>query len=236
VLDLIPEEFKSGQQRRWRLRLWLALTLLTVLIAAAWSGGRYLFYLREDATARDLAGQCENLKHQLDALAQEKDRLAEYQGRLALMDALRRYPDFDSIIEYLTQQTPDTVYLQKLEFVTAGPGSARTRPPVAPLPRVAEMFNIKPEARAGAGNAAVEAPTNPVRLLLRGYGVDHKAVAEYLDRLSQSGLFADVRFGHTRRQTLPNAEAVEFDCDCLLAPAPSPPGVDYAAVPKTQNL
>ena len=234
-LDLVPDEFKVRQVRQRRLRIWLIIVLATCGAGLIWSGLKYIFYRQEDTASQYLAHQYQSIQQKIQSLTAEKNQLTKYQGRIALLNELARYPDLTAVIEYLTQNTAPTVYMQEITFTHDKQEDASAARHVPALIRKHGMFNIK-KSQATAAQKSAAPPSGPVTIILKGYAVNHQAVAQFLNMLNQAGMFVGIELRQTRRESGKTFDSVDFEIEGAVLPPRSRTKVNYADMSKTKNL
>ena len=187
--DLIPDEFKTHEQRLKRLRLWILITVAGCCGAAAWAGVKYLSYRHEDKASYELVQQCQEIQNNIQQLNDAKKQLDLWQDRIAVYDKLGRYPNYARITDYLSRHSPSLVFLKELSFLQTDQKQSQTNIAKVPLPDSAKMFLLKKEPTAAAAPRYSTGPV--VTMFIRGRALDYQTVAEYLKTLRDSDVFID---------------------------------------------
>ncbi len=209
-VNLIPEDLKIQKQRKTRLRLWVLFTAMLAVVLLLGSGYLYWDLLRIDKNVLHALQQHQEVQGEITTLQQSETELAVWQDQLVLLHQLGAYPDLLSMIDFLSKQTPEMIYLDKLNFThrenkTGGVSSSDTA-----LPQSAAMFRINPEAIAPA-----ESP-NPAGLIveLEGQALDYQVIADYLIVLRSSGIFTQVHLKRSWRESQQDTDTVRFTIEC----------------------
>ena len=98
------------------------------------------------------------------------------------------------------------------------------------------MFLLNLPANAAENETAPQGSQQRIMMKITGKALDHKAAADYITILQRAGLFIDVKLVHTRRDPADPAGMADFEIECLLMPALSFMGVNYADMQQTQNF
>jgi len=242
AVDLIPNEFKTTGLRRKRLRLWLLVVTATTIATLVWAALNYLTFRGEDQALQQLARQSQDIEASIAQLHRTKEQLDLWQDRIAVIDKLGRYPDYVAITGYLSQSSPQLIYLKEMKFSrsdSSAPTAALPRPSVPPqsLPTGAKMFLLKDnQPPPDSTDATATDNTEPVLMALKGHSLDYQTVADYLNVLRDSDIFVGARLKHTKRRLGDSANTVNFEIQSILAPRRSSIGVDYADLQQTENL
>jgi hypothetical protein len=233
-VDLVPDEFKIGHQRHRRIRYWMALILVVCCAAGVVSGAKYLVYLREDRAAQEIAADYDELQRDIENLNRERTQLNSWQNQLALIQELGQYVDYVELTSFLAQNTPRLIYLETMDFVSPDPIKSKSSSP-PPLPKSAQMFMLKETASASPARDS----HSSVNMFLRGRAFNYQAVADYLTILRATPYFAAVDLKRTWRpqgNSKVESESIQFEIQCRILPMQIRKGVQYAAMPQTQNF
>ena len=222
AVNLTPDELMNAQKRRQRLRFWVSMLLTIVITAGGWVTMIYYDYRRENQTAQEIAREYHDLQHTIKTLGQVRNRLDLWQDRIALLNELNHYHNFVKVTDYLTQHSPNLIYLEQMKFWRPDKSQSTDQPEAQS--KTAHMFILK----HGADSETVEeADTNikPVMITLKGRSVNYQAVADYLQMLSSADIIAGAQLKYSRRQADLSSETsavVDFEIEARLLPMISP--------------
>ena len=234
-VDLVPEEFKISRQRHRRMRYWMALIVVVFCAAGALSGVKYLLCLRQDRTAKKVAAEYEELQKDIERLNRERNQLNTWQSQLALLGELGQYVDFLTVTSFLAQNTPSLIYLETMDFISPNAMQSGLSGPIESLPKSAQMFLVKETSSTDTSQAS----TDSLNMFIKGKAFHYQAVADYLTVLCSTPFFQDVNLIRTWRppgRALGQSETIRFEIQCRLIPVRIGKGVQYAAMPQTQNF
>jgi len=237
AVDLTPEKLKTGLLQQKRFHRWAIIVLFITGMAISWTTIKYLTLIRENAAFCSTKEQYQNISNRVQELQQMKSQLERWRKRIVVLDQLGSYCNYVRITDYLAQYSPELVYLEEMKFShpESAASSASTNPSRPDsLPKSAKMFILnsdKPDAMS-----ANKKVNNDTMLFLKGWALNHKAVADYLTSLRTSKMFASVKLIHSRRESSEPGGIVDFEIEGILIPAESLLGVDYADMQQTQNF
>ena len=237
-IDLTPDKMKASQLRRRRIRIWYAFLVLTIVATGAWTLINYLGYRRENHNAQLITQENQKLKDGIQSLSQVRSQIDLWQDRLALMQELDSYGDLVKITDYLTQQSPQLIYLDQMSFIHPEKTQNSTALTTTNKSAAAEMFNTKESPKTETANPA-PVKQEPILMSLTGHAVDYKSVADFLNTLSAAQLIAEPQLKFSRRQLTAAPEMkdiIDFEIEAQLVLTPSFPGVHYANLQKTKDI
>jgi len=244
AIDLTPDGLKQTQLRRRRLYRWSIATAVAVGIVAIISAAKYVSYAREEAAMADIVAQSRKIQDDIRTLSEAKNQLASWCDRLAVLRQLTRYPDYTKVSRGLMQYSPETIYLNTIEFTHPEDKSAVQVAKKEPLPKSAQMFIVNAQnpggAGTGSGTGSAQEPEqvdyNVVNMVLVGCALDYKSVADYMTQLRLTGLFTRTNLVSSVRKTSADSEVIDFKIECNLIGGSSFMGVDYATVQDAENF
>jgi hypothetical protein len=242
AIDLTPNGLKQTQLRRKRLYRWSVATAVSIGIVAIISGAKYLSYAREEAAMADIVAQSQKIQNDIRTLSEAKNQLASWCDRLAVLRQLTRYPDYIKVSRCLMQYSPETIYLNTIEFTHPENKSATKVSKKESLPKSAQMFITNSQQHDGvsSGTGTDQEPEqvdyNVVNMILVGCALDYQSVADYMTQLRLTGLFTRTSLVSSVRKTSEDSEVIDFKIECDLIPGSSFMGVDYATVQDAQNF
>jgi Tfp pilus assembly protein PilN len=198
TVDLIPRALHRRRNRLVRLRLYAVLS--SAIVAALGLFGLYASRLAAEvddlnqitAKLRSAEGR---LKAEGVALAAE---LSRTQTLLREAERLRDGHHWSRVLGYLAAQVPDTVQL--VMVATDPPEPGRAGP-------------IKRRAR-GSSRPKRSEREGPRSLAIRGYALDHKDLAAFIDGLKDGGVFDSVSLLHSKREPFLDGEGITFTLTC----------------------
>ncbi|KPK78244.1 MAG: hypothetical protein AMJ79_00085 [Phycisphaerae bacterium SM23_30] len=222
AVNLTPDEFKTAQKRRQRLRFWVLMLLAVAITAGGWATMIYFDYRRANQTLHRITREYQDLQHTIKALGQVRNRLDLWQDRIALLNELNHYHDFVRVTDYLTQHSPDLIYLEQMKFWRPDKPQSTDQPKTQS--KAAHMFILKHGAE-GEAVAATDTNIEPIMISLKGRSVNYQAVADYLQMLSSADIIAGAQLKYSRRQSALSSETgeiVDFEIEARLLPMLSP--------------
>lgn len=244
-MNLIPDEFCLHQVRRKRLRGWIFLWLALTVGLLGWSGFRYIFYLRETSASHYLNRQYLNLQDKLKSFAQSAPALQNPDGGLDLVNTWQSYHNFENLLRYLSQHTPESVYFQELQVTdSAKPSSAGKTATSTTVAQNLAMFNAKPAHPAESGPAAAEKPAatppppqkpNNLSLTIKAFAVRHNDAAAFYRVIQLCPYVRQAQLMQTQRQKTAETNVIYFEIQAEIY-QPAPAEVQYADSPSTSNL
>jgi Fimbrial assembly protein (PilN) len=201
-INLIPRRRIEARLRRARLRRWVAVCVVyALMLAVAGMASWSVIDTADEAIADDLTKLRAHLDElDRDAAAVRRD-LAEANANLAASQEVAGQPDWSLLLALLAQNLGDQVVLS----------SCQVGPPGAVAGGA---------GRPAAGAADESALPDSVVVRLAGLGRSQAAVSQFVLRLEGLTLFSRVKLIDTRREPFLNADAVAFNLDCTLDPAP----------------
>lgn len=212
AVDLIPDNLKVNRLRRKHLRYWTFIIIICAGAGALFCAVKYLSYYRQQHNYRRLCEKYNDIQKNIQSLGHGENQLARYQGRIAVLNALNCYPDYNAIAAYLTENSPQLLYLREIEFSAPSNQSARK---ATPLPKSASMFQINNNPQ---NNTSSPPTAEPFHALITGTALDHKIVAEYLKILRRCPSFVSVKLNHTRRQMKKENNLIDFEIESSVVP------------------
>ena len=242
-MNLIPEELELAQLRRRRLRAWAVSVIICIVLGAATAAWKYRSFASVDQASRAVAEEIDAIEKQQQHVASAENLLQRYQGQIALQRKLTRYPAVVEVTACLARSTPDMLFLRQFECAQPKENSAHPQT-VSPLPKAAQMFNLKvpnlPDTSDGTDTAALNDPDDLqpyalFQLKLLGSAANYHTVADYLEALKKQPVFRQVDLKKTARDPALTG-AVEFEIDCVLNRIPGFTGVDHASLPQTTSF
>ena len=239
AIDLTPEKMKVGQQRKRRIRLWYVILIVTFIGTGAWALINYLGYQRENHAVQLITQENQKLNDGIQSLRQVRSRIDLWQDRLALMQELDSYGYLFKITYYLTQHSPQLIYLDQLSF-SRPENNKNSTPKTSPnkSAAAAELFNTKDTLKSDAAQSA-QVKREPILMSLTGHSVNYKSVADFLNMLSSAELITKPQLKFSRRQITASPDLkdiIDFEIEAQLTLTPSFPGVQYANLQKTKDI
>ena len=238
TIDLTPDRMKVSQHRRRRIRIWGIILIVSIFATSAWTLINYLGYRRENHNVQQITQENQKLNDGIQSLSQVRSRIDLWQDRLALMQELDSYGDLVNITDYLTQHSPQLIYLDQLNFYR--PENKQNSIPKTSPPKsaAADMFNAKDSAKLDTANPA-RVKKEPIIMSLTGHSVNYKSVADFLNMLSAAELTTEPQLKYSRRQLTASPDLkdiIDFEIEAQLTLIPSFPGVQYANLQKTKDI
>ena len=197
--DLMPAHRRGAKRRRRRLRRWAMIcgAYAAVLLASyglaesVWGRG-----------GRAITEEFERTKLEINTtreqIAELHAKLFEAQRLQSANRVLSDQPDWSLLLAMLSKTLQEEIVLSSCHLKPAGQG----RSPVGVL------------------SGPTADPKGGFLLGLRGYGRSQAAVARFVLRLEQTGLFQEVKTMKRTREAFLDAEAVAFQLECLLLNRP----------------
>lgn len=235
-LDLTPNEMRLGHQRHGRVRFWGLLAALALTLNAGWVGYHYWRLYQERQETDKLQEEQSRIEQRIQSLSQATAKLQQWENRLVVMDALRRFPNYPLLTGFLAQKSPDLLVLTRLEFDQEKSNQSVAKLPAASMPKSAALFDVKDSQAPAADAPAVQRDVHFVDMTAEGYARDYQIVADFMKLMRESGLIADCRLERTWRQPLRREEMVYFEITGRIVPQTAYLGYSYAYQPKAQNL
>jgi len=242
AIDLTPDGLKQTQLRRKRLYRWSIVTAVSIGIVTVVSGAKFLSYTHEEAAMADIVAGSRKVQDDIRTLSEAKNQLASWCDRLAVLRQLTRYPDYIKVSRCLMQYSPETIYLNTIEFTHPEDKSAVKVAKKELLPKSAQMFIVNSQNHGGvsSGTGNDQEPEQVdygvVNMILVGCALDYQSVADYMTQLRLTGLFTRTNLVSSVRKTSADSEVIDFKIECDLIPGSSFMGVDYATVQDAQNF
>jgi len=230
--DLIPEEFRSDQQRKGRLRLWIILLAGTLCLNGTWVGYKVFLYRQAVRDQNQYTRQLEDIRKNIHLLIQTKSEMDHWQDRIAVLDRIGRYPDYIWVLEFLARKSPKYLVLSEMKFGRIEPAGAEK---ISVLPRGAEMFELA-GGSSGIGPKTIVSDEQWIVMTLKGHCLDYQVVAEYIKVLRTSGRFVRTQLIRSWRQPNSRVKGVEFEISCVLHPIQKQTGVEYADQQQSESL
>jgi Tfp pilus assembly protein PilN len=197
-VNLIPTQRLAAKRRRSRINRWLVgTTAYAALALAACIGANVAWGTDYHSTAGDLAQTSERISHLTTKAADLRRRLADAESLRQTAQAVSDQPDWSILLAILSETLGHDVTLRELRLQ---PDRRAAAPAAAPT--------STPQARPPA---PLNATSLRFVLELRGVARSQPAVAQFVLRLQQIGLFDEVKLIRTGREPLFNASAVTFD-------------------------
>jgi len=198
TIDLIPPVLHRQRHRRARLRIYAALS--TAMVAAIGLIGLYASRLAGDVDAMNrITAQLQSAEARLKAEGIELAAdLARTQKMLREAERLRDGHHWSRVLGYLAAQVPDTVQLVMVATDPPEPGRAGT---------------VTRRLRGGAGPKR-SGQDGPRSLAIRGYALEHKDLAAFIDGLKDGEIFDSVSLLHSKREPFLDDEGLAFTLTC----------------------
>ncbi len=221
VLDLTPDDLKESQVRRSRVHLWIAV-LASLVLGILCAAGIYIVqWKKEQNILQSFQQELQSVQSRITALSQTQNQLDLWRDRIAVLAQLGLYPEYVRILDFLQKETPESIYLSKLEFIHPEKSSADSSAvafPAPALPKSAQMFLVKNQLIPSDGQSPVNPAFRSTQMTLLGKAIEHESVATYLHTLQSSEWFTRVRLLHSRRQIVNQDSMIEFEIQCILVP------------------
>jgi len=193
--NLMPAYRHGAKQRRRRLRRWVTICgAYTALLLAGYGVAESVW----GSDGRAITEESERVKLRIasagEQIAKLQDQLLRAQRLQAANRVLSDQPDWSLLLALLSKTLEDDIVLRTCQLKPAGDG----------------------ESLVSGLSGPTADPKGGFLLSLRGYGRSQAAVAKFVLRLEQTGLFRQVKTIKTTREAFLNAEAVAFRLECLL--------------------
>ncbi len=234
MINLLPDKHQIIRDRQKRLRIWLALSLLTFAVITAWTGIKYYGCYHAGQTTRHLITHMSEIRQEMNTLQQAKAELDICRDRYMLLAELEQYYDFAFIIDFLSRFTPDMVYLQSLKVTSE---LERQTAPLAiempSLPPGADMFMLRQQTES---DPETPRQSDAVYLQVKGTALNYEVIADYLKTLRASCFFQTVELARGSRTDGDMSPTVDFIINCTLWPTTVFSEIQHAYMQKTKNL
>lgn len=191
AVNLVPARRRAARQRQRRIGIWSrALGAYTLSLVAAVLIAQAVWGQADRALAEDLAAldeQASQVKQKLTAL---QPQLSQATGRLEASRAIAVQPDWSLLLALLGEVRGEKLSLNRI--------------------------SLMPEGQRRRDEAVSTERVEAYQLELAGVGEDQQAVSQFVLRLEQAEVFAEVKLGETSRTTVKDQPAVAFRVLCRL--------------------
>lgn len=191
-VNLIPQPRREAQQTRQRVRRWATIcSAYAVLLVMLYGGLQMSWGHSSTAIENDMGAVSGEIESAQQEVATVKPKLAAAQLTLSASQAVGSQADFSILLALLAESLGDDVVLSscKLEPTRTVATTGDGKPPATP-----QGFTLH----------------------VTGMARSQEAVAQYVLRLEQSGLFQKVKNNGFTRTPFEGGEAVAFRLACTL--------------------
>jgi Tfp pilus assembly protein PilN len=210
AVNLIPQHRRQEQRRKQRMRLWVAIALVyMLLLVGLWAVAAGLSGRGSRAVSEELAHVAGQIEDTQTALRQLEPRLAQVQTTLAASRSIGDQPDWSVLLLLLADLLGEQNVLVSCTLTPNDPSGA--------IPFSQGSVVAAPEPMS---NQTADA----YLLVLSGMGQNHEAVSDYVLRLEDTKLFAHVELLETHKAPFHRGHAIAFSINCQLNAATSAPG------------
>jgi Tfp pilus assembly protein PilN len=210
TVNLIPEEIRIEKQRKKRLRFWVFITFVVLVLMLVMSGYQYLGYLRMDKDIEQRMEQNQKIQQEMSLLDTSQEKYASWQNQLVILRQMQEYPDLLSILGFLCEHTPAMIYLEEMIFLPQEGEAAGKTVANSSLPKSSQMFLINDTTDSEAKDPVFRSMV----LRLEGKSLDYPYVADYLAALRSTGIFREVNLKRSWRETGPTSDTIYFTIEC----------------------
>ena len=226
TVNLIPQEFRLDGIRRKRKRLWTIAGVVMLLLCLGSITVKYAAYLNADRSYREANEKFQQLDKNISSLATAENQLLRWKSRLALQERLSAYPGANTIVEEVVRRCPELVWVQSMQLGPLVEEEEGGQAEMPNLPKMAQMFVLRNAALSGEPGQEGEKkeekkPTDITESLftleIKGLTTKHQVVADLLQALRGTNMFADIQLTSTSRNDA-RPMVLEFSVKCILIP------------------
>ena len=249
--NLMPREFRDDYVRQVRVRFWAVTVGMVLLVGLGWVGWEFHMYRAARHAYKVAEKQQEGIRNQINGLSNSESLLERWQSQLALQRRLGLYPHAVEVLSALATQTPQKIFLSRLDLMPWQDEPAEEDAAEGPpLPAMAQMFLLrsgalpagkpqttkqKPEANEEKNVRLPEFLRGPFRLGIFGIAQDSDAIADYLLALRATGCFRTISLADLTRN-INDPRVMQFEIRCTLKRTGQRQEGEHAAMPTAENL
>jgi Tfp pilus assembly protein PilN len=196
-VNLLPDAVRFRNAARARRKLWsvaVATTLLLSGLAFQWTTRASGEIRSGNALLNDVLGQ---ISRERKRLSQLKQRSTSLQEQFSALDSMARRGSWADRLARIAEAVPPEMVLSHLAVAPGGAQQQQAQPP--------------PESGAGSPVAAAQ-PGQQLRI--EGYAREYGAIAEFLRRLRDAGLFERVALTQSAPQPGGRGDLLGFGVSC----------------------
>lgn len=214
-INLIDPSVLSARRRKRRIQRWV--------LAALTGGGVGAFPVGLEISRHQqvmaLEGEKSVLQSRIDATRDQLNAIGieirNLEAQTARASALRTKRSWSGLLALLSSIAPEEVWFVSLatDPATPGRGSKDLTPPKPP-PTAAAATKTPADKPAKPEPPAVVMMEAPRALVFEGYALEHRNLYDFMSRLKESNLFADVSLTKAAEEPVLSGKAVRFKIQC----------------------
>ena len=202
-VNLIPYHRRIRQRRKARLWLWFWLAggyfcLMIIVLSSVY----LMWKVNDQSLSRDLDTLTRRIENDRSSVRQLRQERAKVSSIYTTSRAIHHQPDWSKLLILLGDNLDDDIILNNCQVVTLDEEGR-------------EVSGLKQAELTPASMSALVGEPRHV-LTLSGYGLEQRAVSQFVVRLEQSGLFESVSMTHSLRQDFLNQKAIAFNIQCRI--------------------
>ncbi len=208
-INLIDPKIISARRRIRRMRGWLTLIVLTMLVGTVPAGVEYA----RERKLRTLTTEQQSLVKQLQSGKTQLDKIdadvRTLESQIARADTLRTKRSWSRLLGNIGRLMPEQMWLESIATDPVRPrrGSLDLRPKKEKKKKTATKKPVSEESKI----IRLEASEG---LILEGYTQQHRHLYKFIENLKQANYFSNIELTRAAEEPVLSAKAVRFKIVC----------------------